>query len=128
MVATAKASDDDLLASFLEQVSSQPTVKEPPRDQKSLTPKYAEQDLGTPQEIIDRLLQHNYQWKNLNPYYVLDLDIDATEEDIKQRYRKVTICPPSASAAAKGEESAAYDMLACGRLAMSCSAVGQDPS
>lgn len=78
-----------MLASFLEEVSAPPTVKEPPRDQKALTPKYTEQELGTPQEIIDRLLQQNYQWKNLNPYYVLDLDIDATEEDIKQRYRKV---------------------------------------
>lgn len=85
----AKPSEDDLLASFLDQVSAQATAPEPPKDQKAITPKYMEQDLGTPQEIIDRLLQHNYQWKNLNPYYVLDLDIDATDEDIKQRYRKV---------------------------------------
>ena len=25
----------------------------------------------------------------MNPYYVLQLDIDATDEDIKQRYRKM---------------------------------------
>jgi DnaJ family protein C protein 8 len=45
---------------------------------------------GTSQEQIDRVLQVNYQWKNLNPYDVLQLDIDATEEDIKLRYRKLS--------------------------------------
>ena len=52
--------------------------------------KYSSQDLGTAEEQADRLLQPNYQWKNLNPFYVLQLGIDATEEDIKQRYRKLS--------------------------------------
>jgi DnaJ family protein C protein 8 len=35
-------------------------------------------------------MRTNYKWYNLNPYYVLQLDIDATEEDIKYRYRKLS--------------------------------------
>ena len=45
---------------------------------------------GTSEEQIERLLQSNYAWKNLNPYEVLQLDVDATEEDIKLRYRKLS--------------------------------------
>jgi len=44
---------------------------------------------GTPVGQVIRLLQPHFEWINLNPYLVLMLDIDATEEDIKQHYRKV---------------------------------------
>jgi DnaJ domain len=39
---------------------------------------------------MSRLLSANYKWKNLNPYEVLMLDTDATPEDIKARYRKLS--------------------------------------
>ncbi len=45
---------------------------------------------GTSESQIARLLQTNFAWKNLNPYEVLQLNIDATEEDIKLRYRKLS--------------------------------------
>ncbi len=35
-------------------------------------------------------MRNNYKWYNLNPYYVMQLDVDATEEDIKYRYRKLS--------------------------------------
>jgi len=40
---------------------------------------------------VERLLSSHYEWKNLNPYAVFQLDIDATEEDIKYRYKKLSL-------------------------------------
>lgn len=57
---------------------------------KALKEDYAKADLGTSESQIARLLQPNYSWKNLNPYSVLSLGIDATEDDIKLRYRKLS--------------------------------------
>lgn len=45
---------------------------------------------STAAQQIDRLLQQNHFWKNLNPYTVLLLPVIATEEDIKQRYHKLS--------------------------------------
>jgi DnaJ homolog subfamily C member 8 len=45
---------------------------------------------GTAEEQVARLLQPNHQWKNLNPLEVLQLDVDATEDDVKLRYRKLS--------------------------------------
>jgi len=53
--------------------------------------KYAVEDLGDPEEQVARLTAENYQFRNLNPYFVLLLDIDATDEDIKFRYRKMSV-------------------------------------
>ena len=39
--------------------------------------------------LSDRLLQENYKFLNLNPYEVLQLTPEATDEEIKVRYRKV---------------------------------------
>lgn len=52
---------------------------------KTLTEKYVNQDLGNAMDQFNRLTGPNFQWKNLNPYYVMQLDIDATDEDIKYR-------------------------------------------
>ena len=48
--------------------------------------KYSNQDLGSGADQVKRLTAPNYQFKNLNPYVVLQLDIDATDEDIKNRW------------------------------------------
>lgn len=53
--------------------------------------KYASQDLGTPMSQYQRLTQNNYAWRNLNPYCVMQLGIDATEEDVKQRYKQLSV-------------------------------------
>jgi hypothetical protein len=57
-----------------------------------LNEKYTKQDLGTPMEQYQRLTCPHYEFKNQNPYAVLQLDIDATMEDIK--YRLQTPPPP----------------------------------
>jgi DnaJ family protein C protein 8 len=102
-----KVNEDDLLAGFFSEVlkpkEEEKKVKEidnikdnknlkaeETKDEKALTAKYMNAELGTGPEQVDRILSSNYKWKNLNPYYVLQLDIDATEEDIKYRYKKLS--------------------------------------
>ena len=46
---------------------------------------------STPLEQIERLTQQNSFWKNLNPYNVLLLPVEATDEDIKQRYHRLSV-------------------------------------
>lgn len=91
--APAPVQEEDPLAAFFAEVgggsraepsASAAAVEE--RDQQTLTQKYVDQELGDPKSQLDRILAENYKFKNLNPYYVLQLDIDATEEDIKYRY------------------------------------------
>ncbi|GKY92811.1 hypothetical protein MPSEU_000250700 [Mayamaea pseudoterrestris] len=47
--------------------------------------------LGIAQFQIDRLLKENYQWRNLNPFYVLDLAHTATPEEISRRYKGLSL-------------------------------------
>ncbi|KAE9351902.1 hypothetical protein PF008_g5723 [Phytophthora fragariae] len=47
-------------------------------------------DFGSVDAQIERLLQPHFKWTNLNPFRVLMLDVDATEEDMKQHYRKIS--------------------------------------
>ncbi|CAB9500622.1 Stress-induced-phosphoprotein 1 [Seminavis robusta] len=48
-------------------------------------------DLGTATSQIERLLQPNYKWRNLNPFFVLDIPPNATEEDISRRYKALSL-------------------------------------
>jgi hypothetical protein len=87
----SKVDDEDLLSSFFSEVEGQKneTEKETDRviaDETFIHEKYTNQDLGDKKEQYERIMGKNYQWRNLNPYFVLQLGIDATEEDIKQRY------------------------------------------
>ena len=106
--------EDDLLSSFLSEVAVPPassSVSAPPSSsaaaaavgeagagsveeeeaaQRVMTDKYTNQDLGNGKAQHARLTAKNCEWKNLNPYYVLQLDTDATVEDIKNRYRKLS--------------------------------------
>ena len=61
------------------------------KDESSLTEKYYNQNLGNSEEQCSRLLCKHYEWRNLNPYEVLQLGADATEEDIKLRYKKLSL-------------------------------------
>ncbi|KAE9033958.1 hypothetical protein PR001_g9935 [Phytophthora rubi] len=47
-------------------------------------------DFGSVDAQIERLLQPHFKWTSLNPFRVLMLDVDATEEDMKQHYRKIS--------------------------------------
>ena len=48
-------------------------------------------DLGTAQSQSQRLLEKNYKWRNLNPFYVLDLPPTATKDDIGRRYKALSL-------------------------------------
>jgi tetratricopeptide (TPR) repeat protein len=85
--------DGDLLAGFFSELSEADKKKEKKAEDAAneqmaslLTEKYTNQDLGTGISQYERLTATNYQWKNQNPYRVMQLDIDATEDDIKYRY------------------------------------------
>mmetsp|Transcript_16127 Transcript_16127/g.55073 ORF Transcript_16127/g.55073 Transcript_16127/m.55073 type:complete len:447 (+) Transcript_16127:126-1466(+) len=52
--------------------------------------KYATQKLGKSAEVVARLTQAHSKWRNLNPFYVMMLGTDATPDDIKARYRKLS--------------------------------------
>jgi len=39
---------------------------------------------------IAMLLCSNYKWRNLNPFAVMQLPINATPEDAKQRYKRMS--------------------------------------
>lgn len=79
------ATSGDPLSSFFSELQGE--NKAPPKKiERLLHDKYTNQDMGTPKEQMERLLQHNYKWKNLNAFDALQLGQDATVEDIKQRY------------------------------------------
>jgi DnaJ homolog subfamily C member 8 len=96
-----QSNEDNLFLEFMNQVEdiSKPKIaaeslehdKEEKEVEKPLTEKYLNQDLGTGQSQCERLLGKHYEWKNLNPFSVLDLDSDATEDDIKYRYKKLSL-------------------------------------
>lgn len=68
-----------------------------------------------PTQEIDRLLQRNFQWKNLNPFEVLQLPSNASEDDVKRQYKKVRACR---SAAARAGCVAHVAMAAGAQLSM----------
>lgn len=91
-VTAAGGDDEDMLAGFFSELTEVAKEKERVQEEKSvqardllLTEKYTTQDLGTGKEQYARLAQPNYLWKNQNPYAVMQLGIDATEEDVKYR-------------------------------------------
>ncbi|CAM9643839.1 unnamed protein product, partial [Hapterophycus canaliculatus] len=80
----------DPLSSFFSDLKGEQKKAQPQKVERVLHDKYTNQNMGTPKEQMDRLLQHNFKWKNLNAFEVLQLGQDATVEDIKQRYRKLS--------------------------------------
>lgn len=89
---------DDPLADFFGEVSKESEKAKEERLQRireqnkevAFHEKYQSQDLGNGKTQHARLTASNYEWRNLNPYFVLQLGTDATEEDIKNRYRKLS--------------------------------------
>lgn len=75
----------DPLSSFFSDIQGEKEKPPPQKVERVLHDKYTNQELGTPKEQMDRLLQHNYKWKNLNAFETLQLGPDASVEDIKQR-------------------------------------------
>mmetsp|Transcript_126942 Transcript_126942/g.355525 ORF Transcript_126942/g.355525 Transcript_126942/m.355525 type:complete len:482 (+) Transcript_126942:163-1608(+) len=86
--------DDDSLNDFfedVEQVAKKEEVKPEAAPAPTNNVKKEKVILGTGKEQMDRLLQTNYEWRNLNPYYVLQLPSTATEDDIARRYKALSL-------------------------------------
>jgi tetratricopeptide (TPR) repeat protein len=48
-------------------------------------------DLGTVSSQMERLLAPNYKWRNLNPFFVVDLPHTATADHINRRYKALSL-------------------------------------
>ena len=85
--ATTKPTSSAATEEKAESNSSQNEKQEPSKLQVTLS------DLGTSEEQINRLLQTNYEWRNLNPYYVLDIsDPHNIEWDmVQKRYKALSL-------------------------------------
>ena len=87
--------EDDLLGDFfdeVEEVSTKPKVEEvPPEEKATNIIKKQKADLGTSASQIERLLAPNFKWRNLNPFFVLDIPHNSTEEDISKRYKALSL-------------------------------------
>ncbi|CAI5743112.1 unnamed protein product [Hyaloperonospora brassicae] len=106
----AKPKDEDaLLAEFMSEVQeieeSANCIKKD-TDSEAAEKKKKIVDFGTSDGQIERLLQPHFKWINLNPFRVLMLDVDATEEDMKQHYRKIsTLVHPDKCRNAKARDA-----------------------
>lgn len=88
--------EDDLLDDFFNEVETvtKITQEEQTRmDEEKATDaiRNHRKDLGTVESQIARLLAPNYKWRNLNPFFVLDLTHNATAEDISRRYKALSL-------------------------------------
>lgn len=93
--------DDDLLNDFFSEEETE--VKKPkPKPAEIVDEKLAKAsrgnviqlqktDLGTAESQLQRLLAPQYQWRNLNPFYVLDLPHTSTEDYISKRYKALSL-------------------------------------
>jgi DnaJ family protein C protein 8 len=91
--------EDDLLDDFFSEVEAASDKPKPQtesttvdQDDSNNRIKIHLSDLGTSSSQIDRLLQTNYEWKNLNPFYVLDIPHTVDDESIiSARYRALSL-------------------------------------
>ena len=86
--------EDDLADFFNEVEEAAVAVVQQKKEEASVTSHEImkhKTNLGTVQEQIARLLADNYQWRNLNPFLVLDLPHTATVDDIQRRYKALSL-------------------------------------
>ncbi len=84
--------DDDLLVGFFDEVEEVVTKKKEVTAASSNAIRNDRETLGTTPEQIERLLQPRYEWRNLNPYFVLQLKAaTATDDDISRRYKALSL-------------------------------------
>lgn len=88
------STSDDLLDDFFSEVETAATKKqEEPKEEEKAPTVISDQkkDLGTAQQQIERLLASNYKWKNLNPFYVMDMSHTSDEDEIGRRYKAMSL-------------------------------------
>jgi len=84
--------DDDLLNDFFNEVEEVVTKKIVETQTKINAIKNDRKTLGSTQDQINRLLQPRYEWRNLNPFYVLQLPAaTVTNDDISRRYKALSL-------------------------------------
>lgn len=97
--------EDDLLDDFFSEVEKVSEKPKPSKNEKDANGKSEGgddsgnnriktqiSDLGTSASQIDRLLQVNHEWKNLNPFYVLDIPHTIEDDSIiSARYRALSL-------------------------------------
>ena len=88
--------EDDLLDDFfddVEEVAAETKKQQLAADEPVATEaiRNHKKDLGTAESQIDRLLAENYKWRNLNPFFVLDIPHTASTDDISRRYKALSL-------------------------------------
>ena len=76
---------DDILGDFMGELeANRPLSKKEQYDKKRKEMRFKDKD-----ELIDYLIRPAAKYGNLNPFDVLDIDLDCTIEEVKARYRQV---------------------------------------
>ena len=84
--------EDDLLADFFDEVEEVVAKKKEVAAVSNNAIRNDRETLGSTQEQIDRLLQPRYEWRNLNPYFVLQLKAaTSSDDDISRRYKALSL-------------------------------------
>lgn len=86
--------EDDLLNDFfdeVEEVATKTDEEEVKEEKATNLIKNDRKTLGSAEQQMERLLQSNCEWRNLNPFYVLQLPVDATDDDISRRYKALSL-------------------------------------
>ena len=84
--------EDDLLNGFFDEVEEVVAKKKEAVASSNNAIRNDRETLGTTEEQIERLLQPRYEWRNLNPYFVLQLAAaSATDDDISRRYKALSL-------------------------------------
>jgi DnaJ family protein C protein 8 len=107
-----ESEEKDLLDDFFDEVETVSTKRKakPAEEQVSNNIiKDQKTDLGTPESQIARLLAPNYKWRNLNPFFVLDLSHTASDEDVSKRYKALSLLLHPDKCASLPNAKEAYD-------------------
>jgi len=84
--------EDDLLNDFFDEVEEVVAKKKEASALSTNAIRNDRETLGTTKDQIERLLQPRYEWRNLNPYFVLQLTAaTATDDDISRRYKALSL-------------------------------------
>jgi DnaJ homolog subfamily C member 8 len=93
---TREGNDSDDLDDFFNDVEDAATQVTKVKDavvepQSTDAIKQHSKTVGTAADQVARLLAERHEWRNLNPYYVLDLPHTASTENVSRRYKALSL-------------------------------------